>query len=805
MPDLTANTHTELFLKAIAEGSTTPEGLVPENHLELWLQQIMEIGGVSGNYVRYTEQELSAAEEAQARDNIGAAGMEDLAPAYDSTVPYKVGNLLSASGKMYLTIKDAPAGTPVTNTEYFEEKSVSDIIEMIKQGAIVTGHSAVADNLTPYSEDSGTTQENPFISQGTGTDNNSVIVTTGNIAKQLEKQGNTVPVMQLASPLNATYWAGNNASVSFSNDVATLTASAQNGRINQKSGYRLTIAGGHTFFASVKIKTTTATNKIRFVTQGSANIASSVATTEWQTLCGVLTRDSASTDFWFGVQDTRESDWDAIQIKDLIFFDITSWNSSIITDLTAHPEHFSWYYNGSLAYDAGSLQNANGRYLECGQGRNLFDQQTETGMISAETGENEANQGAVRSENYLLIIPNIWYYFKIPTGSSNWFRVCWYDKDKNFISGSQTTTNIHKAPSNAIYVRVCTNGTYGSTYHNDISIENYYTPEQGGEGYGEMHDYIPPIRIDTGNETLNAFDKKLPSGVIKRRTGHATITAVDSGSSLTNVYRGRYSLVGLPLSTTSGQNNLLLQTGATIDGGVVASQGYNPTVLSISTYGGAIDLYICAPSCTTKEQLNAYLAEHPIDIYWPLTDSATTEEQGTPYSEYANINDYSYMCWIDADGNLVSIHQGCKLFYPVDYKGFLDDGVMYTNGDFTALAKNEDITDSALNARGYYKLQVLLSSLTDAAGLTYDIEEAMKIGNLVSLTIRATNLEETSISSGDPLFTLASDLIPAGTIKAYANVAGSVVSCTISNLGSVSVDAAIAQNETVAIILTYAV
>ncbi len=98
-----------------------------------------------------------------------------------------------------------------------------------------------------------------------------------------------------------------------------------------------------------------------------------------------------------------------------------------------------------------------------------------------------------------------------------------------------------------------------------------------------------------------------------------------------------------------------------------------------------------------------------------------------------------------------------------------------------------------------------MSAITDSAGLTYDIESAIKTGDLVNLTIRATNLEAASVSSGDPLFTLAADLIPAGTLKAYANVAGSVVSCTISNMGSVSVDAAIAQNETVTIILTYAV
>ena len=68
------------------------------------------------------------------------------------------------------------------------------------------------------------------------------------------------------------------------------------------------------------------------------------------------------------------------------------------------------------------------------------------------------------------------------------------------------------------------------------------------------------------------------------------------------------------------------------------------------------------------------------------------------------------MYWLNANDELVSIPQGCKIQYPVNYKGFIDDAYMYTNGDVTALAKNESITDTALNSRGYYKLQDLSSS-----------------------------------------------------------------------------------------------
>lgn len=796
MPDLTANTHTELFLKAIAEGSTSPEGLVPENHLELWLQQIMEMGGVSGNYVRYTEQELSAAEEAQARDNIGAAGMEDLAPAYDSTIPYKVGNLLTYLGKQYEVTGDdgvaPPVGTLPTDTDYFTERPVSEIIDMIKNGTIVTGHSAVADNLTPYSEDSGTTQENPFISQGTGTDNNSVIVTTGTIARQLEKQGNTVPVMQLFRNTNVAQTTVSGLTITRATDAKKIHITGTATAIVPFTIYSAGTNVGHKYFVR------TASTKIYALFFGATGIQSNI---------GVITPVTNSALVAYIAEGTTFD-------EDIEFdiFDITGWNSDIITDLTSHPEHFSWYYNGSMSYDAGSLQNCNGRYLECGQGRNLFDPSTiQNGYIADTDGVFHPNDND-KSTDYILVIPNKPIY--IFTEQTVYAWGAWYDKDKNFISGisgySYSVTRIKTAPPNAVYARfTMTHGNDGNV--NTFTVSLYYTPEEGGEGYNQHYDYVAPIRIDTGNETLKAFDKKLPSGVITR----ATLTKTLNGTEEWNAYTPSgttevwYYVENAFPNSVENTNDVIIKSnrfdtkpniGNSSD--LVAYGTGKLITTQCLTSAGNIFRRVWIHGFESVDALKTDLAANNVHLEYK---SVETTEQGTPYSEYADINDYSYMAWFDTDGNLVSIPQGCKLFYPVDYKGFTDDLVMYTNGDATALAKNESITDTALNARGYYKMQVLLSPLTDASGLTYDIKEAMKIGNLVSLTIRATNLAETSISSGDPLFTLASDLIPAGTIKAYANVAGSVVSCTISNLGSVSVDAAIAQNETVAIILTYAV
>lgn len=56
-----------------------------------------------------------------------------IASDYDNTVSYKTGVMFIYNGYLYITIKDAPAGTSPTNTTYFREASVAgDFISIIK-------------------------------------------------------------------------------------------------------------------------------------------------------------------------------------------------------------------------------------------------------------------------------------------------------------------------------------------------------------------------------------------------------------------------------------------------------------------------------------------------------------------------------------------------------------------------------------------------------------------------------------------------------------------------------------------------
>lgn len=600
--------------------------------------------------------------------------------------------------------------TGTSTTDVISQKGVTDLvnttIEKIEQGTVKAGYADVADNLTAYSEDSGVTQEEPFISQGTGTDNNTVIVTTGAIARQLEKQGNTIPVIQLLKNGNFTdtseWTSAGSGTFTVANNIGTL-ANVGSFYISQAMP---DIVAGHMYYVHIKYKLV-GNGSRRIIILGDTT-SLTVETNNFVTLAKVIT---ASTDNAFTISNDGLNL--ETQIASAWCFDITGWDSSIVTDLTSNPEHFSWYYNGSLAYNAGSLQDCNGRHLECGQDRNLFDQQWEVGTINDYTGQNENANDIIRCNGYVLVIPNNSIYFFC--GSSNGSNGVgfFYDNDFNFISALGIDTgDIISVPSNARYFRFRMASDYGSTYTNDISIEIYYTPEQGGEGYGTFHPYVAPTRIDTGTEVLNSagdvYDFKVPSGLITRNVVNTTIGALSNWQVILNWQNTGHNVFYTNHNDAQSSTNKITTSCAEYVGVTIDDALNHNKVMFINEYSGGLtkDIAIIDDDYSTVE---AFLtAKGSVSFNYGLDDEHKTTEQGTPFSEYADINDYSYMAWFDTDENLVSIPQGCKLFYPVDYKGFIDDGVMYTNGVFTSLAKNEDITDSALAERGYNKTQYLM-------------------------------------------------------------------------------------------------
>ena len=100
--------------------------------------------------------------------------------------------------------------------------------------------------------------------------------------------------------------------------------------------------------------------------------------------------------------------------------------------------------------------------------RNLFNQETEQGIIYSTGSLSSSTETGRRSADYLPCRPNVTYYGYF--GSTGNLFICWYDSDKNFISRVNIQNITVQAPSNAYWYKLSTDNTYGATYKGDICI-----------------------------------------------------------------------------------------------------------------------------------------------------------------------------------------------------------------------------------------------------------------------------------------------------------------------------------------------
>lgn len=575
-----------------------------------------------------------------------------IAPEYDATVAYKIGNLLTYLGKQYECIKDATAGTLPTNTTYFKEVSVAekigDLQTGLENGTIVPNKSRATESIENVSDESGTTQDNPFISQGTGTNNNVDSVDTSPVAKQIEKQGYTVANNQLAKPINSTnYRAASGASnVTITDGSFTMEGDAV---VDETSGNGFNFVKDNYYLFIVKATLTSFNGTADIVAYTGS--ASPVAIT--------------SSGYKFFIQKATATQTDTVNFRvssyvsgsvaysDLKVRNLTQYfngNSNIPQDLLDNPSHWSWYDNGTGSYDAGSLKNANGRYLVCTK-RNIYKP----------------------AEAYTIVVPNRAYNYK--GGSTT--TITYYDKDKNSIgtesvsSGSQFTT-----PANCIYI--------ASSVTSGVTISLYYTAEQGGEGYDSDYPYQEPSVYDTGTEELLAFDTKDPDGTWHKNTKTLTFDENTNWTAYGSGYPNLFKITLLDAEATSEIGKLILLGYTPCRSRDIGTAEYTDKYIAISAQN---TFYVNDPSYSDVSTFATAMSGKT--LYYK-TNSPTTI-QGTSFPENIEIDDYGMMYWLDTDNNLLSTPQGCKIFYPADYVLYTDTLFTYTSGDPENLALKTDV------------------------------------------------------------------------------------------------------------------
>ena len=147
-----------------------------------------------------------------------------------------------------------------------------------------------------------------------------------------------------------------------------------------------------------------------------------------------------------------------------------------------------------------------------GGGVNIWDEQWENGGISEADGSTFVNPNTIRSKNYIPCTPNTNFYYYCGSGDLA-FRICYYDSNKNFISCEVIvpTNRIYQTPANCAFIKFGMRDTYGTTYKNDISINNPATDTQ----YHPYENVCPIEGFTEANITrcgVNLWDEEYQTG-----------------------------------------------------------------------------------------------------------------------------------------------------------------------------------------------------------------------------------------------------------------------------------------------------
>ena len=326
----------------------------------------------------------------------------------------------------------------------------------------------------------GNGEPQAFMSRKTGGGN----ITDGSaVIKEVDGVKPIVWNQMVKSPSQSPHnYLGSN--ISISGDTVTFRAEATG---TGAYFYPLEIVGGHKYFCSVHIKTTSLTNRIRLVSSGfTSEFVYCNETTEWQKIESLGTAPASIKQAQLSVYDQRESNWDDVQMKNLMVTDLTQMFGAGNEPSTyeEYLDRISHYHiKDAYAYNAGEVVNYRGTGIKT-TGRQLWNEQGESGKALGGNGEEIIVKEAFLS-SFIEVSPNTDYFGRFPREAI--VRSIWYDENKVGIGsrGKDCVNNVTMSPSNAKYFRFYIEQ---STYNHDICI-NLSDPAFNGQ-YEPYKSYV---------------------------------------------------------------------------------------------------------------------------------------------------------------------------------------------------------------------------------------------------------------------------------------------------------------------------
>ena len=646
--ELTPETRRERYYDAMLGGDDMPAD--PHTREERYLEAIVEAieAGSSDEKIQeavdnYMENNPDAFEEAI---------VPLIAPAYDDTAAYKVGNLLTYLGKQYYCIADAPAGTLPTNTTYFEEKSVADIIEMIKTGEITVGKANLANN---FDSKMVLTDNSGYLYRTTG---GSLEVGEQNRVKKII--GASVPIIQYISNLTSSAEvygitrtaSADGKSMTFSGTCTESTnftivySSAFNngnvwyfdvGNVDLPSGARIS-------FVSTDKKTRTLGKPSTqifglYITEGTTinvtvkpiavNLTRTFGTTVAERLNTLEVAQAGS-----GVEKVKE-----ILVKDYYPYNVTAFTHT---------------------KTSGKVNN----------GFNQWDEQWEQGYYNLDTGEKVDSTNRIRSKNKIEILPSTTYYFRYSSNISS-IGVAFFDANEEWVSRQYLNSNsTFETPSDAHYMVFHMPANSGGTYNNNICINLHWDGERDGE-YEPYQEWNYPVEdielkgilsLDASDNWVADGDEYLPSGVVDENYELLDIGTISDWT---------YNTTGKWFSSQSIKN--AIKKPATINvAGEITLIGYenvsrakieqNTSVDKLVAINVQGNLLIRNLAYTDPETFQS--AVNGVYLLYKL--ETTTESSADSYTELQNDSNWGTEKWIDTRDVPMPVFSTCE--YITDLK-----------------------------------------------------------------------------------------------------------------------------------------
>ena len=389
------------------------------------------------------------------------------------------------------------------------------------------------------------------------------------------------------------------------------------------------------------------------------------------------------------------------------------------------------------AYDAGTMKHVSGVSAHVMRGFNQWDEQWEVGGINTSTGANANFNDRIRGKNYIPILANATYYCKVV---SSYISVVFYDADKHYISGAQSSDRYRTAPSNAHYMRFSVGSDYGTTYKNDICI-NLSSDRNGEHEPYQANTYaldstltlrgVPKI---VNGEIVYDGDEYGSDGVVTRK--YAVITLDGSQTPMVTNWRPQTNSVGCLFAkalTNAKHPSANADKPNLIANGMIAlsyNEGYGTDVVGvgIATPSNDYDLFVrfSDTSLTTGTAIADYFSQHPLTIIYEVKEPTT--ESADPYLNPQIVDPYGTEEYVTSG----SVPVGHYTEYPVSQKGKLDsmpNSLFYTE---TALkATRAYTTNQLISIKG--QLYKVLTSIASGATLTPNTNiTAVSLGDLIT-------------------------------------------------------------------------